>query len=273
MKRFASRQIAVLAVQLKQNLQAASRRQDEEAIHKMRVSIRRYVQSLVMFEDYLPPGRSKKVWKQLRPLLRRSSKVRDLDVAILFLKKHREDAGVLVKRREKAVSKLADALSSGNWQSRLDWSDEKAPVSKVVSVREHVREKLPPLAADFFAAGRKAMKPKRTWAEMHDFRLAAKQFRYTLELFRPVFGKLLEKRLEAVRELQQFLGDINDAVSSRKLLKEVEDADSLREKLSEKAQSKRKELVSYWAGVFDAPGELEKWENYLKMQQKVRARS
>lgn len=150
------------------------------------------------------------------------------------------------------------------------------------SVRKNLQARLPGVSSEFFAAGRKAMKPKRTWDEMHEFRLATKEFRYTLELFLPVFGVELETRLEAVKKLQQFLGDISDAASVRKVLKAVDGADPLREKLAKKAESRRKALILYWNGQFDAPGELESWKAYLEAdaarpkkaaQQKVRARS
>lgn len=155
------------------------------------------------------------------------------------------------------------------------WRDDR-------SVRKNLQARLPGMASEFFAAGRKAMKPKRTWGEMHEFRLATKEFRYTLELFRPVFGVELETRLKAVRKIQQFLGDISDAVSVRKLLKDLDGADPLREKLAQKAASRRKALILYWDGQFDASGELERWKSYLEAdaarpkktaQQKVRARA
>lgn len=150
------------------------------------------------------------------------------------------------------------------------------------SVRKNLRARLPAMAAAFFVAGRTAMKPKRTWGEMHKFRLATKEFRYTLELFRPALGADLETRLETVRTIQQFLGDINDAISVRNLLADLDEVDSLRKKLAKKAESERKALIQYWKGQFDAPGELEAWTAYLQAdvalpkktaQQKVRLRS
>ena len=156
-----------------------------------------------------------------------------------------------------------------------NWRDNR-------SVEGNLKARLPAMALAFFSAGRKAMKPNRTWNQMHKFRLAAKEFRYTLELFRPVLGAELEARLEAVQEIQQFLGDINDAVNVRKLLKPMDGADPLREKLAKKLESKRKALILHWNGQFDAPGELEKWQAYLTaeagiatqaVQQKVQART
>ncbi len=135
------------------------------------------------------------------------------------------------------------------------WRDKK-------SVQENLRTRLPDLTLEFFIAGRKAMRPDRTWDQMHEFRLAAKEFRYTLELFRPILGIKLETRLKAVRKIQTYLGDINDAVNVRKLLKLLDDADPLREKLAQMAESRRKALVLHWNNRFDAPGELESWKAY-----------
>ena len=280
MEQFVRSQITRLADRLVEDLRGAAGKQDEDSVHRMRVSIRRFVQSLKVFEQYVPKSASKKAQKELRRLMRLSSKVRDLDIAMLFLEKHRHPVGILADRRERAGLELAGALGSGKWQSRLEWNGPEVHVPKDGSVSEYVQARLPGMAEEFFAAGRKAMKPQRTWDEMHEFRLAAKEFRYTLELFLPVYGIELEKRLEAVRKIQQFLGDVSDAVSTRKLLKGLDETVPLREKLAKKAESRRKELILYWAGQFDAPGELEKWKAYLEadaarpkkmVQQKVRA--
>jgi len=156
---------------------------------------------------------------------------------------------------------------------KIYWRDRR-------SVRKNVQARLPEMAEEYFTAGRDAMNPKRTWREMHQFRLATKEFRYTLELFRPLYEDELEARLDSVRKIQQFLGDINDAVSIRERLGDLKGVDSLLEKLSKKAESKRKALHKYWEGQFDAPGELEAWKIDLvegaaqpkKQQQKVRSR-
>jgi CHAD domain-containing protein len=150
------------------------------------------------------------------------------------------------------------------------WSDRR-------SVRKNVQALLPDLVEEYFTAGRHAMNPKRTWRDMHKFRLATKRFRYTLELFRPVYADELEARLDSVRKIQQFLGDINDAATMREVLADLKGMDSLLEQLGKKAESKRKSLHKYWQGLFDAPGELEAWKIYLvegaappkKLEQKV----
>ena len=46
--------------------------------------------------------------------------------------------------------------------------------------------------------------------ELHDLRIAAKRLRYTLELFRVVFGGRGEAQIERVKAIQEELGAIHD---------------------------------------------------------------
>ena len=46
--------------------------------------------------------------------------------------------------------------------------------------------------------------------QLHDMRIAAKRLRYSLELFRVVFGELGEVQIERVRSLQEALGELHD---------------------------------------------------------------
>src|ERR671921_3046001 len=47
-------------------------------------------------------------------------------------------------------------------------------------------------------------------AALHDMRIAAKRLRYTLELFRPQFGKAGERQIERVKAIQEILGTLHD---------------------------------------------------------------
>jgi len=46
--------------------------------------------------------------------------------------------------------------------------------------------------------------------ELHALRIAAKRLRYTLELFRAVFGDSGERQIERVRDVQELLGQLHD---------------------------------------------------------------
>ena len=45
---------------------------------------------------------------------------------------------------------------------------------------------------------------------LHQLRISAKRLRYTLELFRPQFGKNGQRQIERVKALQEALGDLHD---------------------------------------------------------------
>ena len=45
---------------------------------------------------------------------------------------------------------------------------------------------------------------------LHDLRIAAKRLRYTLELFRDVFGETGERNVERVKAIQEELGEVHD---------------------------------------------------------------
>ncbi len=53
---------------------------------------------------------------------------------------------------------------------------------------------------------------------LHDLRIAAKRLRYTIELFRPVFGTAGERQIERVRAIQEVLGQLHDADVRIKLI-------------------------------------------------------
>ena len=50
--------------------------------------------------------------------------------------------------------------------------------------------------------------------------MAAKHLRYTLEIFGPLAGAEWEQEIGRIREMQEFLGAVNDCVSSIGLIEE-----------------------------------------------------
>jgi CHAD domain-containing protein len=80
---------------------------------------------------------------------------------------------------------------------------------------------LPRLARKFFRAGDAVVADELCGAELHDFRIQAKRFRYVLEYFRPCYGAAMDNYLEEVRNIQSALGSLNDCCSSRGLLQQL----------------------------------------------------
>jgi CHAD domain-containing protein len=131
------------------------------------------------------------------------------------------------------------------------------------TLRENLHRQLPSIAAEYFQAGRQAMAPGTSWEAMHAFRLQTKRFRYTLETFRDAYGPALDVRIELLKKLQTFLGDINDCVVTSEMLVPIAGMEAVREDLARRAESKTGRLRAFWTAVFDAPGQGALWTRYL----------
>jgi CHAD domain-containing protein len=139
----------------------------------------------------------------------------------------------------------------------------KKPWKDTLPLRDNLRRKMPKLAREFFAEGRTALADGTSWDLMHQFRLRAKRFRYTLEMFRPAYGRGLETRIDAVRKIQTLLGDINDCIVTTELLGNSAAVQKAQARLKRTADSKLEKLREFWAGSFDAEGQEQRWMNYL----------
>ena len=142
----------------------------------------------------------------------------------------------------------------------LDWN-------LTLSAGENAHRELPVLAREFFVLGRTAAKADASPVELHAFRLSAKRFRYTLELFTPMYGPGLKAKIELVRKIQGILGDRQDcAVLCERLKRHDRAPGPLHEtllKLSEKGRGLEEKFRRHWHDVFDAEGAEAAWMRYL----------
>lgn len=129
----------------------------------------------------------------------------------------------------------------------------------------NARVGLPVLAEEYFKAGRRLLRKKSTNRALHRFRLKTKQFRYTLELFRDVYGASLERRLDSLKPLQSALGDLNDCAATIELLEKRlgKDRKAVQSFLEKRAAQKTAEFGRLWRDTFDAPGQSEAWVDLL----------
>ena len=134
---------------------------------------------------------------------------------------------------------------------------------------ENAKRALPRLATRFFRKGRKLVAENASYEQLHAFRLEAKRFRYTLELFRPLYGPGLERRLAALRQLQQYLGEINDCVVTRALFENMGARRSRNAAqwfgfLDKEASRIAADYRLYWREKFDLAGLERQWTAYLR---------
>jgi len=144
---------------------------------------------------------------------------------------------------------------------RIRW-DEAASAGK------NACAELPSMAASYFQAGRKMLRASRRPAELHAFRLKTKRLRYTLELFRACYGPSLEQRIEALKEVQTLLGEINDCASALRTAEQAMSTRSpqykkLRRFLNARAARLAAGFRKHWQERFDAAGREDWWLAYL----------
>jgi CHAD domain-containing protein len=125
----------------------------------------------------------------------------------------------------------------------------------------NARRELPKLLASYFAAGRK-LNQRSPASALHDFRLRTKHLRYTLEVFLPLYGPVLESRINSLRPIQNALGERNDCEVFLSDFKSRAPA-AARAFVKKRAAEKHREFLRYWREEFDADGEERKWTQYL----------
>lgn len=132
-----------------------------------------------------------------------------------------------------------------------------------LSLQDNLRRRLPKLAARYFAEGDKALAGDSDWDDLHSFRLRTKRFRYTIETFRELYGPGIEKRIDSLKKVQTYLGDINDRIVSQDLLKDFPETEMVRSALSKEATELTDALKSYWKRTFADGKPRSLWTQYL----------
>jgi len=204
---------------------AGKRPNAPETAHDLRVAIRRFQQCLAMFDGLFAPKPAEKLRKRLRKLMDLCGAKRDYDVGLEVL----AQAGlpphhsVMTKFRQRQVSgsrALARRLAKKSSRDEGDrWRKQLRTAKRPggawdwqAGVAENAKAALPRLAGEFFAEGDMALLAYGDHEALHQFRLHTKSFRYSLELFARGYGFGWQPMLEALRELQDRIGAINDCV-------------------------------------------------------------
>lgn len=246
---------------------AAKHPEDPEAIHDLRVSIRRAVQAFKTFDELLNPAPVKKLRRRFHKLMDLCAAVRNCDVALTLLDQVGVSAGAAVSRlkttRAKASEKLRRRLRAERRKHHAatdprshpkegDWQLDQSLEANLCRV-------LPSLAEEFFDSGKAAISAHASYQKLHQFRLQAKRFRYTLELFERFYGSEMPQGAEILKQLQDLLGAINDCATTIVVLGRDRRAVAAVGKL---LRQRKAVLQTYARGQF-APKKLDWWKRWL----------
>jgi CHAD domain-containing protein len=125
---YAMAQMDRLLTSFAQEAEKAAKYPVADAVHDVRVSIRRFSQGLLLFPEFFPKREARKIKKRLDRIMNLSSEVRNRDIALEYLG---EDADPKLLRQlrdgrdecEKAFSTLIQRWSeqdvAGKWRAGL----------------------------------------------------------------------------------------------------------------------------------------------------------
>ena len=219
---------------------------DPEYVHDMRVATRRARAAARLYGEYFHGREIRRYLKRLRRTAQLLGAVRDLDVAIGKLDRYRKGSGrktagqlaarmdQWLARRTAAHEELQAWLDSPGYArfmrnfttflrtpgaGAIDYTPE--PGAEVTP--HQVRHVTPSMVLDSF----ERVRCYETWFEgdaeapvetLHQLRIACKYLRYNLEFTRSLLGPECERLIASLRQLQDDLGDLNDAVVSKRML-------------------------------------------------------
>jgi CHAD domain-containing protein len=245
----------------------ATKSQGVEEMHDLRVATRRFTRILSVLAPCFPRGESKRMRRALKRIMVHAGDVRDCDIAIhLITRLELPDSGTLLrqiqKRRDLAATVLAASLHRwtarnlpARWRAALKSDhDVKNADSKfrAVPVETTAKQILPDMMAEHFRRGKAATGRKMPAHKIHRFRIAAKNFRYTLDVFAPLYPHALPPLIDRLKDVQTLLGDINDCATARRIVKEEAVCKGVLPALKERQQKKTKEFRDQYAAEFSS---------------------
>lgn len=220
-----------------------TRRDAPDALHKMRVATRRLRSALATFRPLLDRAQTDPVRDELRWLAAVLGAARDAEVMHARLRSlvaaepdelvlgrvlDRVDT-FMTKRHREAHDAVLRELGGERYLRLLDTLDALASEPPFRPDAERDAEKvLPRLVRQTWrrldrtmAAAERAPRGPDKDELLHEVRKDAKRARYAAEAVVPVFGKPARRFAEGVAELQESLGDFQDGVVTRAVLREL----------------------------------------------------
>ena len=235
-----------------------------ESIHEMRVAVRRARVAARLFGDYFQARKIRSFVKKLKQTSRRLGAVRDLDVALERLERRQTDGpeDELAKQwrheRKQAHHALLTWLDSDEYSqfvaefARFCQTPGKGarqftfePAQRPTPFQ--VRHVMPGMLVNRFERVRCFETRFETGdplpaPTLHLLRIECKYLRYLLEFARHLLGPPGEQLIESLKQLQEHLGDLNDAAVSEAKLRAVDP--KVDAKLVEQYASDQGELVT-----------------------------
>lgn len=219
------------------------RRDVEDSVHQMRVTVRRLRSALATFRPMYDRNRTEPLRAELKWLGLLLGDARDAEVLRDRIGDLAEgeapplvDQGTvaaahheLTRRYRDSHDRLVQELGSDRYAALLDdlehlvtdtpWAPGNGD-RKAGALRKRVRHDWKRVVAAV-ARAEAALDAEAHQRSLHEARKAAKRARYAAEPLVPIYGADAERFVEAVTEMQEALGDLNDALVAMRALPQL----------------------------------------------------
>jgi CHAD domain-containing protein len=229
---------------------------------------------LVVLKPCFPRSESRKIRQGLKKIMLRAGSVRDRDIALRLLAKQTPSAsGPLARlfRTERAEAAKALTLSlkrwvrrnsSARWRSALEAGGAESFRASPVEIT--AQRMLPRMAKEYFRSGKEATRDKAPAEELHRFRIAAKNLRYTLDLYAPLYGDSLNGLRQQLKGVQTLLGGINDCATVRRMASRHARSEEILAALKKRQRRKTAQFRQHWAAAFSSGAAAARWAECLR---------
>jgi CHAD domain-containing protein len=217
---------------LEAEIEGVRRGDDIENVHRMRVASRRFRSAFSLFSNCFP-GKKARSWNnEIRKITSALGSARDADVQIAHLEtifanlpERNYRSGVrrlLTRLKQQRIDHQIDVLRSLEDFERSgvssDIAQTLAPWAAIALDPFPFSRQLYLLAYQAIRKSKRKLfiykpyihDPQRV-EELHAMRVAAKQLRYTLEVFEPIYPGRFSKVISVTKEMQEMLGAVHDA--------------------------------------------------------------
>jgi CHAD domain-containing protein len=211
---------------------------DPEDVHQARVATRRLRSDLRTFHSLLDSDWTQSLRQDLKSIGADLGEVRDTEVLLDRLRAHAERLPTadqatarkiiqrLLQRWDAARAELREALGSTRYAELLDRLVDAAREPALVpsAVDDRAADVLPPLVSKPWKKLSTAvdeLPDDPSDEELHHIRIKAKRCRYAAEAVAPAVGKRARAFAKAIAEVQDVLGEHQDAVVAEQWLRDV----------------------------------------------------
>jgi CHAD domain-containing protein len=204
-------------------LKRCQRKFSEKAVHASRIETRRLLSLVELLNIFLGQSHLKKTRRALKRHLDAFDSLRDTQVQLLLLEKHRRQFPearsfhqMLVKREGRCLKAAARRIK------RVNIDLLQKVFYRLARQLDHMREgpsqRIRHRAAmmnavrDAFAKAvelQRAMDPGAA-ETIHRTRIAFKKFRYMVEALQPLFAEITRERVSAMQDFQSMMGEVQD---------------------------------------------------------------